>query len=105
MATWGQNVVSGSEREFAMMGSEVMPHTEGYQYKAAYIEILKGYGRTRPVRFSYDSPWYSIKDGKVLPQPVQRSHPTITNAGDSEDARQMTARLRKRLDQLALLVG
>jgi alkanesulfonate monooxygenase SsuD/methylene tetrahydromethanopterin reductase-like flavin-dependent oxidoreductase (luciferase family) len=29
----------------------------------------------------------------VLPQPVQRPHPVIANAGNSEDARAMTARL------------
>src|SRR5271163_3752538 len=91
---WGLNVVSGwSEREFGMMGIEVIPHAERYQRTAAYIEILKGLWTSKPGAFSYDSPWYHITDGEVLPQPVQRPHPMIANAGNSEDARAMTARL------------
>ncbi len=91
---WGLNVVSGwSEREFGMMGIEVMPHAERYQRTAAYIEILKGLWTCEPGAFSYDSPWYHITDGEVLPQPVQLPHPVIANAGNSEDARAMTARL------------
>jgi alkanesulfonate monooxygenase SsuD/methylene tetrahydromethanopterin reductase-like flavin-dependent oxidoreductase (luciferase family) len=40
---WGLNVVSGwSEREFGMMGIEVLPHAERYERTAAYIEIIKG---------------------------------------------------------------
>jgi alkanesulfonate monooxygenase SsuD/methylene tetrahydromethanopterin reductase-like flavin-dependent oxidoreductase (luciferase family) len=41
----------------------------------------------KPGAFSYDSPWYHITDGEVLPQPVQRPHPVIANAGNSEEAR------------------
>jgi FMNH2-dependent dimethyl sulfone monooxygenase len=91
---WGLNVVSGwSEREFGMMGIEVMPHAERYQRTAAYIEILKGLWMCEPGSFSYDSPWYHVTDGEVLPQPVHRPHPVIANAGNSEEARAMTARL------------
>jgi len=91
---WGLNVVSGwSEREFGMMGIEVIPHAERYRRTAAYIEILQGLWTYAPGTFSYDSPWYRITDGEVLPQPVQRPYPPIANAGNSEDAREMTARL------------
>lgn len=91
---WGLNVVSGwSEREFGMMGIEVIPHAERYRRTAAYIEILQGLWTSAPGTFSYDSPWYHITDGEVLPQPLQRPHPVIANAGNSEDARAMTARL------------
>ncbi len=91
---WGLNVVSGwSEREFGMMGIEVIPHAERYRRTAAYIEILKGLWTSESGTFSYDSPWYRITDGEVLPMPVQRPHPVIANAGNSEDAREMTARL------------
>jgi alkanesulfonate monooxygenase SsuD/methylene tetrahydromethanopterin reductase-like flavin-dependent oxidoreductase (luciferase family) len=88
------NVVSGwSEREFGMMGVEVIPHAERYQRTAAYIEILQGLWTSTPGTFSYDSPWYHVTNGEVLPQPLQRPHPVIANAGNSEDARAMTARL------------
>ena len=89
---WGLNVVSGwSEREFGMMGIEVIPHGERYQRTAAYIEILRGLWISAPGTFAYDSPWYQIKEGEVLPQPSRP--PVIANAGNSEDARAMTARL------------
>jgi FMNH2-dependent dimethyl sulfone monooxygenase len=70
---WGLNVVSGwSEREFGMMGIEVIPHGERYQRTAAYIEILRGLWTSAPGTFAYDSPWYHIKEGEVLPQPSRR---------------------------------
>jgi FMNH2-dependent dimethyl sulfone monooxygenase len=55
---WGLNVVSGwSEREFGMMGIEVIPHAERYQRTAAYIEILKE--ATDP---SSDSPFQGFQN-------------------------------------------
>jgi len=91
---WGLNVVSGwSEREFGMMGVEVIPHEERYRRTVSYIEVLKGLWTSEPGTFAYESPWYKITDGELLPPPVQRPHPPIANAGNSEEAREMTARL------------
>jgi dimethylsulfone monooxygenase len=91
---WGLNVVSGwSEREFGMMGIEVIPHSERYQRTAAYIEVLKGLWTSEPGKFEYESPWYRVTQGELLPAPVQQPHPPIANAGSSEEAREMTARL------------
>src|ERR1700722_18588994 len=91
---WGLNVVSGwSEREFGMMGIEVLPHTERYQRTAAYIEIIKGLWTTEPGTFNHESKWYRIRDGWVMPQPTRKPHPPIANAGVSEEARDLVARL------------
>lgn len=91
---WGLNVVSGwSEHEFGMMGIEVLPHAERYRRTEAYIEILKGLWTSAPGTFNHTSPWYRIRDGWVSPLPTQRPHPPIANAGVSEDARRMLARL------------
>jgi dimethylsulfone monooxygenase len=91
---WGLNVVSGwSEHEFGMMGIEVMPHAERYRRTSAYVEILRGLWSEEPGTFNYSSPWYQIRDGWVSPQPVQRPHPPIANAGVSEDAKEMVARV------------
>jgi FMNH2-dependent dimethyl sulfone monooxygenase len=91
---WGLNVVSGwSEREFGMLGIEVMPHAERYARTAAYIEIVKGLWTGEPGTFNHHSPWYEITDGWVMPQPTRKPHPPIANAGVSEDAREMAARL------------
>lgn len=91
---WGLNLVSGwSKEEFGMMGMDLLPHAERYRRTTAFIEVLKGLWTEPPGTFQHDSPWYHIENGYSLPQPVQRPHPPIANAGISEDARNMTARL------------
>ncbi len=91
---WGINIVSGwSKEEFGMMGIELLPHDQRYQKTAAFIEILKGLWTEEPGTFNYDSPWYQIAGGYVRPQPVCRPHPPIVNAGVSEDAKELVARL------------
>jgi dimethylsulfone monooxygenase len=91
---WGLNVVSGwSEREFGQMGIPVLDHAERYQRTAAYIEIIKGLWTEEPGTFNYQSPWYTITNGYVSPQPLQRPHPPIANAGVSEDAKELVSRL------------
>jgi alkanesulfonate monooxygenase SsuD/methylene tetrahydromethanopterin reductase-like flavin-dependent oxidoreductase (luciferase family) len=91
---WGLNVVSGwSEHEFGMMGIEVIPHDERYQRTEAYVEILKGLWTSPPGTFNHSSKWYKITDGWVSPLPVSKPHPPIANAGMSEDAKHMVARL------------
>ena len=91
---WGINLVSGwSKEEFGMMGIDILPHDERYARTAAFIEILKGLWTQEPGSFDYECPWYDIKGGYVMPQPVQDPHPPIVNAGTSEDAKDMVARL------------
>ena len=91
---WGINIVSGwSREEFAMMGLELLPHAERYQRTAAFIEILKGLWTAEPGTFNFDSPWYRVVDGYVMPQPVQKPHPPIVNAGVSAEAKDLVARL------------
>src|ERR1700719_3345725 len=91
---WGLNVVSGwSEHEFGMMGIEVLPHAERYQRTEAYIEILKGLWTSEPGTFDHESKWYRIRGGWVMPQPTRKPHPPIANAGGSEEARELVARL------------
>lgn len=91
---WGLNLVSGwSREEFAMMGIELLPHGERYQRTTAFIEILKGLWTEPPGTFSHHSTWYHVEGGYSLPQPLQRPHPPIANAGISPEAREMMAAL------------
>ena len=91
---WGINIVSGwSKEEFGMMGIGLLPHTERYQRTEAFIKILKGLWTGEPGTFDFDSPWYHIEGGYIMPQPVQKPHPPIANAGVSEDAKDLVARL------------
>jgi FMNH2-dependent dimethyl sulfone monooxygenase len=90
---WGINIVSGwSKEEFAMMGIHLLPHGERYQRTAAFIEILKGLWTQEPGTFDFDSPWYHIEGGYVMPQPLCKPHPPIANAGISADAKELVAR-------------
>lgn len=89
---WGINLVSGwSTEEFGMMGIDILPHAERYQRTRAFIEILKGLWTEPPGTFNHDSPWYRIRNGYSLPQPVQKPHPPIVNAGISDDAKALIA--------------
>lgn len=89
---WGINLVSGwSKEEFGMMGLDILPHAERYQRTRAFIEVLKGLWTQPPGTFNHESPWYHIKNGYSLPQPVQKPHPPIVNAGISSDAKAIIA--------------
>ena len=89
---WGVNLVSGwSEKEFGMMGIELLPHEERYKRTEAFIQILIGLWSEPPGTFQHESSWYSVKDGHSLPQP--KKLPPIANAGTSDDAKRMTSTL------------
>ncbi|HVB78373.1 MAG TPA: LLM class flavin-dependent oxidoreductase [Candidatus Binataceae bacterium] len=90
---WGLNVVSGFSSEMTQMGTDLLPHDERYRRTEDYITILKGLWTFEPGSFNHESPWYKIVSGYVNPPPVQKPHPPIANAGVSEAAREMSARL------------
>ncbi len=91
---WGLNIVSGwSEREFSMMGIDVIEHGERYARTESYIDIIKGLWTQKPGTFDYESKWYKISGGDVQPQPTAKPHPLIANAGTSEDAKAMVAKM------------
>jgi len=90
---WGLNVVSGFSSELNQIGTELLPHDERYRRTEDYINILKGLWTTEPGSFSHESPWYRIESGYINPPPVQKPHPPIANAGVSQAAREMSARL------------
>ncbi|MCC6706623.1 MAG: LLM class flavin-dependent oxidoreductase [Gammaproteobacteria bacterium] len=90
---WGINIVSGWNRsEFDMMGIEMLEHGKRYQRSEDFIKILKGLWTAPPGSFNFESEHYTVRGGYVMPQPSARPHPTIVNAGTSNDAREMVAR-------------
>jgi FMNH2-dependent dimethyl sulfone monooxygenase len=90
---WGLNVVSGFSSETDQIGKTLLPHDERYRQTEDYITIMKGLWTAEPGSFSYRSDFYTIEKGYVSPLPLQKPHPPIANAGVSQAARQMTARL------------
>jgi alkanesulfonate monooxygenase SsuD/methylene tetrahydromethanopterin reductase-like flavin-dependent oxidoreductase (luciferase family) len=90
---WGLNVVSGFSSETDQIGKALLPHDERYRQTTDYITILKSLWTNEPASFSHRSDFYTIEQGFVSPLPIQKPHPPIANAGVSEAARDMTARL------------
>jgi len=91
---WGINIVSGWNRaEFDMMGIEMLEHEDRYRRSDHFIQILKGLWTEPPGTFDFESEYYTVRGGYVAPQPVARPHPPIVNAGSSDNARDMVARL------------
>ena len=89
---WGLNVVSGwSEREFGMMGIPLAEHARRYERTSCFVEILKKLWSAADQPFDYECDWYSVNGGESSPTPDVP--PMIANAGVSEDAKNMTARL------------
>ena len=89
---WGLNVVSGwSEREFGMMGVPLAEHSRRYERTSCFVEILKKLWSAEAQPFNYECDWYSVNGGESSPTPDIL--PSIANAGVSEDAKNMTARL------------
>ena len=56
-------------------------------------KFCEGLWTSPPGTFNHESQWYHITDGWVSPMPVRQPHPPIANAGVSEAAKQMVARL------------
>ncbi len=91
---WGINIVSGwNADDFDMMGIQLLEHQERYKRTADFISILKGLWTAEPGTFAFESEWYSIRGGYVMPKPIQKPHPPIVNAGISGDARDVVAGL------------
>lgn len=90
---WGMNIVSGWNRvEFDMMGIDMSDHETRYQRSEDFIKILKGLWTEPPGSFDFESPFYRVRGGYVMPQPLCQPHPPIVNAGSSDAAREMAAR-------------
>ena len=52
------------------MGIQLLEHQDRYKRTADFISTLKGLWTAEPGTFAFESAWYSIKDGYVMPQPV-----------------------------------
>ncbi len=90
---WGINIVSGWNRsEFEMMGIEMLEHGKRYQRSEDFIKILKGLWTAPPGTFNFESEFYTVRHGYVMPMPSAQPHPPIVNAGSSLQAREMVAR-------------
>lgn len=89
---WHVNLVTGwFQEEQEMFGVPWIGHDERYRRSEEYIEVLKGLWHHET--FTFDGHYYKIKEGRIRPFPYQRPYPAIFQGGNSQEARNMAARL------------
>lgn len=88
---FGLNVVCGWFRpEIEMFGATQLPHEIRYDMAADWLTCIKRAWTEQD--FDHAGPYFRIKGGFLLPKPVQRPHPVVINAGNSEEGREFSAR-------------
>jgi len=88
---WGLNIVCGwFTPEMEMFGAKQMPHDERYEYATEWIQVIKKLWLENG--FDFAGEHFRIKDGYLLPKPVQAPYPVLINAGSSPAGREFSAR-------------
>jgi len=87
------NVVCGwNPDEFAMFGSGALrSHDEGYAYADEWIQILRRLW-TSEDEFDFTGDFFEMSGGISRPRPVQRPHPPIMSANNSEIGQRFAAK-------------
>jgi alkanesulfonate monooxygenase SsuD/methylene tetrahydromethanopterin reductase-like flavin-dependent oxidoreductase (luciferase family) len=88
---WGLNIVCGwFTPEMEMFSAKQMPHDERYQYAAEWLHVIKKLWSENG--FDFEGEHFRIRDGYLLPKPVQDPYPVLINAGSSPAGREFSAR-------------
>jgi len=88
---WGLNIVCGwFTPEMEMFSAQQMPHDERYQYAGEWLHVIKKLWSENG--FDFQGEHFRIRDGYLLPKPVQTPYPVLINAGSSPAGREFSAR-------------
>ena len=88
---WGLNIVCGwFSPEMEMFAAKQMEHDERYRYAGEWIHVIKRLWTEQ--NFDHTGEFFQVKDGYMLPKPVQKPYPTLINAGFSPAGRDFSAR-------------
>lgn len=88
---WGLNIVCGwYTEEMEMFGAPQMAHDERYRYASEWFQVVKRLWTEQ--HFDHTGEFFHIKDGYLLPKPVQKPYPVVVNAGISPAGRDFSAR-------------
>ncbi len=88
---WGLNIVCGwFTPEMEMFSAKQMPHDERYQYAGEWLHVIKKLWSENG--FDFEGEHFRIRDGYLLPKPVQTPYPVLINAGSSPAGREFSAR-------------
>jgi dimethylsulfone monooxygenase len=85
------NVVTGwHNAEIEMFGAPLLPHDERYEVAREWLHIIKTMW-TAEEPFDFEGKYYKVDGAICRPQPVQKPHPVVMNAGGSEAGRHFGA--------------
>lgn len=86
------NIVTGwNAAEIEMFGAPLLPHDERYLVAQEWTDIIRElWQRDEP--WSFNGRYFTIKDALLKPQPLQRPHPVLMNAGGSSAGRDFGSR-------------
>lgn len=88
---WGLNIVCGwFTPEMEMFGVKQMDHDTRYRYAGEWIHVVKRLWTEQ--HFDHASEFFRIKDGYLLPKPIQKPYPVLINAGFSPAGKDFSAR-------------
>jgi len=88
---WGLNIVCGwFTPEMEMFGVKQMDHDTRYRYAEEWIQVIKRLWTEQ--HFDHEGAFFRIKDGYLLPKPVQQPYPVLINAGFSPAGKDFSAR-------------
>jgi alkanesulfonate monooxygenase SsuD/methylene tetrahydromethanopterin reductase-like flavin-dependent oxidoreductase (luciferase family) len=88
---WGLNIVCGwYTEEMEMFGAPQMAHDDRYRYAGEWFQVVKRLWTEQ--HFDHAGEFFHIKDGYLLPKPVQKPYPVVINAGISPAGRDFSAR-------------
>ena len=86
------NVVTGwNVPEIEMFGAPMLPHDERYAVAQEWVDIVRAVW-TSDEPFSFEGKYYRVIDALLKPQPIQKPHPVLMNAGGSKAGRHFGAR-------------
>ena len=88
---WGLNIVCGwYTPEMEMFGVTQMAHDDRYRYAAEWLDVVKRLWTEQ--HFEHAGEFFRVKDGYLLPKPIQQPYPVVVNAGASPAGRDFSAR-------------
>lgn len=88
---FGLNIVSGWFRpEIEMFGIEQRDHDQRYRLTDEWLTCIKRAWVEQD--FDHAGEFFNIKEGFLLPKPVQQPWPALINAGSSDAGREFSAR-------------
>lgn len=86
------NIVTGwNAPEIEMFGAPMLPHDERYAVAQEWVDVIRELW-TRDDPYTFEGKYFTIKDALIKPQPLQRPHPVLMNAGGSPAGRNFGAK-------------